>query len=913
MKTKNLLSLLLLLASLSLQAQTPNTISYQGELGDSQGMTVEDGDYTMFFALYDDSNSGNELWSEEQLVQVSNGLFSILLGSNNNLDLSFDRPYWLEITIDGETLSPRTALTASPYSMGGVATSLNLQDGSGIEVKDNNGNINYSVDPDGSSLQKGLAQYEGGIGIPLTESDSTIYIKAFDDLFYMGTDSSFTNKSNKGLREIIRWGGGQLFAILGNLIVDADQDVVDNVLGRNRIAVEANSSRNHAVKATSKNAEAVWARSTDNKGVYGESTHSIGVEGRSINNIGVKGISIDKDAVLGTSELGIGVHGVSNETSGVRGESINGTGTAGFSETWKGAWGESTSNDGVYGKSDSGYGVNGISSTNNGVRGISSSAAGVKGESSAGVGVHGVAASQQGVLGESTNSDGVKGTSNTGAGVSGFSTLNFGVFGESATLAGVRGTSFANIGVWGTSTSGSLAGVQGDNTEGPGVYGLSQSNTGVRGSSQSASGAYGSSVSGYGVRGESTSNAGVRGSSGTNVGVWGISSAQPGVFGESTSGEGTRGNSTSGVGARGLSNTNYGVLGESTTNAGVRGSSSTSVGVWGTALESIGVLGESTGANGVEGRSQSSIGVSGFSQSAPGVKGKSVSGAGVVGESDINHGVIGTAAGSGNGVLGRTNSPAFAAVRGENSEGPGIYAYSASNIGLISLGSTAAAEFKGDALITNSGKLQIDNVPDETTDNLLVWGTDKFVKKRSLADLFDEVDLTDLAVEDLCVNNSLVVKDDNGNTILSVLPDADPISEYFFNATGNVMINGALEALFKNFLIDHPLDPENKVLRHFSIESDELKNSYDGNVSLDKNGEAVVNLPDWFEALNRDFRYQLTCVGGFANVYIAEKVEDNSFKIAGGYEGLEVSWQVTGVRHDKQAMEHLPPIEEYKK
>ena len=80
-----------------------------------------------------------------------------------------------------------------------------------------------------------------------------------------------------------------------------------------------------------------------------------------------------------------------------------------------------------------------------------------------------------------------------------------------------------------------------------------------------------------------------------------------------------------------------------------------------------------------------------------------------------------------------------------------------------------------------------------------------------------------------------------------------------------------------------------------------------------ESGEATVVLPDYFEALNEDFRYQLTCVGGFANVYIADKVNNNQFKIAGGAKDLEVSWQVTGVRHDKQALEHMPAIEEYKK
>jgi hypothetical protein len=91
-----------------------------------------------------------------------------------------------------------------------------------------------------------------------------------------------------------------------------------------------------------------------------------------------------------------------------------------------------------------------------------------------------------------------------------------------------------------------------------------------------------------------------------------------------------------------------------------------------------------------------------------------------------------------------------------------------------------------------------------------------------------------------------------------------------------------------------------------------MKNIYDGVVVLDVNGEAVVELPRWFEALNRDFRYQLTCIGGYAPVYIAEKLQDNSFKIAGGKPKMEVSWQVTGIRQDAWANAHRVLVEEEK-
>jgi hypothetical protein len=130
---------------------------------------------------------------------------------------------------------------------------------------------------------------------------------------------------------------------------------------------------------------------------------------------------------------------------------------------------------------------------------------------------------------------------------------------------------------------------------------------------------------------------------------------------------------------------------------------------------------------------------------------------------------------------------------------------------------------------------------------------------------------------------------------------------------GNVDVDGNLSKAAGSFKIDHPLDPANKYLYHSFVESPDMKNIYDGEAVLDANGEAVVSLPDWFETLNRDFRYQLTPVGAPGpNLYIAAKVHDGSFKIAGGQAGMEVSWQVTGIRQDAWANAHRIPVEEMK-
>ena len=112
------------------------------------------------------------------------------------------------------------------------------------------------------------------------------------------------------------------------------------------------------------------------------------------------------------------------------------------------------------------------------------------------------------------------------------------------------------------------------------------------------------------------------------------------------------------------------------------------------------------------------------------------------------------------------------------------------------------------------------------------------------------------------------------------------------------------------FKIDHPLDPENKYLYHSFVESPDMMNIYNGNVTLDGRGESRVEMPDWFEALNQDFRYQLTPLGAPGpNLYIAEEISGGRFMIAGGDPGAKVSWQVTGVRHDPVALASRMSVE----
>ncbi len=120
------------------------------------------------------------------------------------------------------------------------------------------------------------------------------------------------------------------------------------------------------------------------------------------------------------------------------------------------------------------------------------------------------------------------------------------------------------------------------------------------------------------------------------------------------------------------------------------------------------------------------------------------------------------------------------------------------------------------------------------------------------------------------------------------------------NTTGKVVVNGDFTALgVKAFTMDYPLDPTNKTLMHAAVESNEVLNSYSGNVVTDASGKATISLPEYFEAINKDFRYQLTVVGGtFAQAMVSKEISNNKFEIATNQPNVKVSWEVKGVRND---------------
>lgn len=130
--------------------------------------------------------------------------------------------------------------------------------------------------------------------------------------------------------------------------------------------------------------------------------------------------------------------------------------------------------------------------------------------------------------------------------------------------------------------------------------------------------------------------------------------------------------------------------------------------------------------------------------------------------------------------------------------------------------------------------------------------------------------------------------------------------------SGNLVVTGFISKGGGGFLIDHPLDQENQVLEHSFVESPDRKNVYDGVATADDNGEATIELPAYFEALNGDFRYQATAMGAPTTLFVKSELNAGRFTLAGAAPGQRLCWQVTGIRKDAWALANPMKVERKK-
>ena len=361
---------------------------------------------------------------------------------------------------------------------------------------------------------------------------------------------------------------------------------------------------------------------------------------------------------------------------------------------------------------------------------------------------------------------------------------------------------------------------------------------------------------GNGISATSTSGVGLSG-----VGIYGVQGQSatvggPGVYGIATAAgsEGVFGVESA------TSGTNYGVYGQ---NASAIGAGASGMSTSGTGM---GVLGQAPGST--------------FSGTGASLAGKYAFG--VAGDTSANgifaSGVMGTADDA-IGVLAENNGPTFGTI------------YAVNDTTTFNKGATVFAGF----------------MPGVLGSAAVVFGDAGCASGFMALQLGSAFSMGD------CKNYTLL-GDTTGNTYVNAVGGADihfrlGNGEQMTITNGNVDVLGTLSKGGGSFKIDHPLDPANKYLYHSFVESPDMKNMYDGNVTTNDAGLATVTLSDWFETLNRDFRYQLTVIGQFAQAIVASEISGNQFSIRTDKPNVKVSWQVTGTRQDAFANAHRIQVE----
>lgn len=187
--------ILITIVHFSAYAQDNHTISHQGFLTDEAGEPVEDDSYIFTFRIYDDETDGDELWSENQVLQINNGVFNAQLGSEEPLDLPFDEPYWIGVEIDGgDELDPRMPLSATPYAMhalsvedgaitGAKIDSAAIQAGENVTIEqDEQDNFIISAD----SPEQGLTEVAGDTTLKGDGTDEAPLGLDFSEIIFSG-------------------------------------------------------------------------------------------------------------------------------------------------------------------------------------------------------------------------------------------------------------------------------------------------------------------------------------------------------------------------------------------------------------------------------------------------------------------------------------------------------------------------------------------------------------------------------------------------------------------------------------------------------------------------------------------------------------------------------------------------------
>ena len=902
-------ALILLLCSLYSGAQqtlstntnvaVPPLMNFSGALTDVNGKPMT-GVVGVTFLLYKDPQGGSPLWMETQNVQPDNrGHYTVMLGSTSSTGLPSDifvagEAHWLAVQIEGQTEQPRVLLVSAPYALkAGDAETIGGLPASAFVLA--------APPPSGVAIANASAPAAAATsasGSPLSTSDVTTTGGAVNAVPLFTTSTNIQNS-------LLTQTGTTAISVAGKLNLPATGTATAtkgfNSQPHDFIASAYNSSSSAAVAQTFQ----LQAEPSGNDTASPSGT---------LNILYGSGTATPAETGLKISSKGLVTFATGQTFPGTGRGTITGV-TAGTDLTGGGTSGSVTLN----------VDTTKIPSLNSANTFVGNQAITGNLTDTGNITATGSLNAASGTIANTTNGVALTVTSPnafTGINVSGGTAVyatgyNTGVFATATTASNGVGVSAI--------TSNGIA-VQGqDNGSGTstGVLGLSASPTGVGvegealSSSNNGVGVLGTSAgpSGMGVAGRATSS-----SASEATGVFGTSSPEfgIGVWGDATGIEGIGGLFYAGPSGSGLPGGN-GVLadgGDDTSSAGYGGGAGgyfmgggSIKGTAGDGGDFIGGLG-AIGGDGIYAVAGSSSG----SVSYPT--------AGVVGLGPF----AGSGIGIGPGVFGNdtglsvTGSLHFLnldiGVWGDVSQPAGS---GATPIGVAGTADDNFAVFAGNNAATFP-TLAVENFSESSTAPAIeatlqaVGGYAWIGGDGCFGTMGLQLGLSDLNSN--CENYTLQ-GDSNGMTYLNA-SGSSKIAFRINNVTPSPMIlnnNGSVSitsldvtsSLTKpagSFKIDHPLDPANKYLYHSFVESPDMKNIYDGDATTDVNGLATVTLPDWFQALNRDFRYQLTVIGQFAQAIVAQKIENNQFQIRTSSPNVEVSWQITGIRQDAFANAH---------
>ncbi|HMB90044.1 MAG TPA: hypothetical protein VKP65_04300, partial [Rhodothermales bacterium] len=327
-----LLMLLALLLLVTTPALAQETFTFQGRLTTPEGTPVSDGSHSVRFQLFDHETGGSPRWGEANAVTTDEGVFSVVLGTVNTLNLNvFDETPYLLLIVDNEAMEPRVLLTAVPFAMksyrldeqalhAGDNVSIRRRTDGSLEIEATGGGGGTggltSVSTDGTMEGDGTSSNPLGLA-----NGSVTGAKLANGALVAGQNVAVIRQGN-GAFEVSATGGGG-----GLTQVESDATLVGEGTTGSPLAVQVPlvlmNPGNGTVLEAHNGTGTLGHLGGSESGAYGESSQGhrgllggeySGVFGlHSSGNIGELGLS------------NYGAYGFSNTTAGVYGAHNNGT------------------------------------------------------------------------------------------------------------------------------------------------------------------------------------------------------------------------------------------------------------------------------------------------------------------------------------------------------------------------------------------------------------------------------------------------------------------------------------------------------------------------------------------------------------------------------------------------------------